>query len=412
MKKPLIVIGGPTACGKTGFSIRLAKEIGGEVISADSMQIYRYMDIGTAKVTPEEADGVPHYLIDELNPDEEYNVMLFQQKAKAYMEEIWAKGKIPILVGGTGFYINALLYDNDFTETENDTSYREECYRIAKEEGPQVLYERLRKIDPAYAETIHANNVKRVTRALEYHYLTGQRFSEHNAEQKERETPYNAAVILLTMEREALYARIEQRIDLMMQQGLLAEVKGLLDRGYSPKLVSMQGIGYKEFVPYFNGDCTLDEAVTQLKTNTRRFAKRQLTWFRRQIEGLWIDMSKTDGAGALAQTMTYLKERGVLQTNNNCVFYDLQLSGMGNGINVCFYQCEKMGESRLYQWSVLPHLRHRRTADSSGTEACFGFDFAAVSGRLCDCNRCGISHRADIGKAFPCHMVGLFPKAL
>ena len=252
MKKPLIVIGGPTACGKTGFSIRLAKEIGGEVISADSMQIYRYMDIGTAKVTPEEADGVPHYLIDELDPDEEYNVMLFQQKAKAYMEEIWAKGRIPILVGGTGFY-----------------------------------------------------------------YLTGQRFSEHNAEQKERETPYNAAVILLTMEREALYARIEQRIDLMMQQGLLAEVKGLLDRGYSPKLVSMQGIGYKEFVPYFNGDCTLDEAVTQLKTNTRRFAKRQLTWFRRQIEGLWIDMSKTDGAGALAQTMTYLKERGVLQTNNN-----------------------------------------------------------------------------------------------
>ena len=233
------------------------------------------------------------------------------------MEEIWAKGRIPILVGGTGFYINALLYDNDFTETENDTSYREECYRIAKEEGPQVLYERLRKIDPAYAETIHANNVKRVTRALEYHYLTGQRFSEHNAEQKERETPYNAAVILLTMEREALYARIEQRIDLMMQQGLLAEVKGLLDRGYSPKLVSMQGIGCKEFVPYFNGDCTLDEAVTQLKTNTRRFAKRQLTWFRRQIEGLWIDMSKTDGAGALAQTMTYLKERGVLQTNNN-----------------------------------------------------------------------------------------------
>ena len=207
--------------------------------------------------------------------------------------------------------------NNYFTETENDTSYREECYRIAKEEGPQVLYERLRKIDPAYAETIHANNVKRVTRALEYHYLTGQRFSEHNAEQKERETPYNAAVILLTMEREALYARIEQRIDLMMQQGLLAEVKGLLDRGYSPKLVSMQGIGYKEFVPYFNGDCTLDEAVTQLKTNTRRFAKRQLTWFRRQIEGLWIDMSKTDGAGALAQTMTYLKERGVLQTNNN-----------------------------------------------------------------------------------------------
>ena len=312
MKKPLIVIGGPTACGKTGFSIRLAKEIGGEVISADSMQIYRYMDIGTAKVTPEEADGIPHYLIDELNPDEEYNVMLFQQKAKAYMEEIWAKGRIPILVGGTGFYINALLYDNDFTETENDSSYREECYRIAKEEGAEVLYARLQEIDPAYAKNIHANNVKRVTRALEYHYLTGQKFSEHNAEQKEKESPYNAAVLLLTMEREMLYARIEQRIDLMMEQGLLAEVKGLLEKGYSPDLVSMQGIGYKEFVPYFRGECTLEEAVVQLKTNTRRFAKRQLTWFKRQIDGLWIDMSRTDGAYAMAEAMAYFRERGVL----------------------------------------------------------------------------------------------------
>ena len=312
MKKPLIVIGGPTACGKTGFSIRLAKEIGGEIISADSMQIYRYMDIGTAKVTPEEADGIPHYLIDELNPDEEYNVMLFQQKAKAYMEEIWAKGRIPILVGGTGFYINALLYDNDFTETESDSSYREECYRIAKKEGTEVLYARLQEIDPAYAKNIHANNVKRVTRALEYHYLTGQKFSEHNAEQKEKESPYNAAVLLLTMERKTLYARIEQRIDLMMEQGLLAEVKGLLEKGYSPDLVSMQGIGYKEFVPYFRGECTLEEAVVQLKTNTRRFAKRQLTWFKRQIDGLWIDMSKTDGADAMAEAMAYFRERGVL----------------------------------------------------------------------------------------------------
>lgn len=312
MKRPLIVIGGPTACGKTGFSIKLAKEIGGEIISADSMQVYRYMDIGTAKVTPEEADGVPHYLIDEFDPDEEYNVMIFQQKAKAYMEEIWAKGKIPILVGGTGFYINALLYDNDFTETENDTSYREECYKLAQEQGPEVLYERLQEIDPEYAANIHANNVKRVTRALEYHYLTGQKFSEHNAEQKEKETPYDAAVIILTMDREKLYERIELRIDLMMEQGLLEEVKGLLDRGYTPDLVSMQGIGYKEFIPYFNGECTLDEAVTQLKTNTRRFAKRQLTWFRRQIDGLWIDLSKATGEEALEDVLDYLKEGNIL----------------------------------------------------------------------------------------------------
>lgn len=312
MKRPLIVIGGPTACGKTGFSIKLAKEIGGEIISADSMQVYRYMDIGTAKVTSEEADGVPHYLIDELNPDEEYNVMLFQQKAKAYIEKIWAKGKIPILVGGTGFYINALLYDNDFTETENDTSYREECYKLAQEQGAEVLYERLKEIDPEYAANIHANNVKRVTRALEYHYLTGQKFSEHNAEQKEKETPYDVAVIILTMDREQLYERIELRIDLMMEQGLLEEVKGLLDRGYTPDLVSMQGIGYKEFIPYFNGECTLEEAVIQLKTNTRRFAKRQLTWFRRQIDGLWIDMSKATGEEALEDVLDYLKEGNIL----------------------------------------------------------------------------------------------------
>ena len=312
MKKPLIVIGGPTACGKTGFSIQLAKKIGGEIISADSMQVYRYMDIGTAKVTPEEADGVPHYLIDEFDPDEEYNVMIFQQKAKAYMEEIWAKGKVPILVGGTGFYINALLYDNDFTETENDTSYREECYRLAQEQGPEVLFERLKEVDPAYAEIMHANNVKRVTRALEYHYLTGQKFSEHNAEQKEKETPYNAAVIILNMDREKLYERIELRIDLMMEQGLLEEVKGLLEKGYSPNLVSMQGIGYKEFVPYFNGECTLEEAVTQLKTNTRRFAKRQLTWFRRQIEGLWVDMDKATGEKVMEDVLSYLKQRNIL----------------------------------------------------------------------------------------------------
>lgn len=312
MKKPLIVIGGPTACGKTGFSIQLAKKIGGEIISADSMQVYRYMDIGTAKVTPEEADGVPHYLIDEFDPDEEYNVMIFQQKAKAYMEEIWAKGKVPILVGGTGFYINALLYDNDFTETENDTTYREECYKLAQEQGPEVLFERLKEVDPAYAEIMHANNVKRVTRALEYHYLTGQKFSEHNAEQKEKESPYDAAVIILNMDREKLYERIELRIDLMMEQGLLEEVKGLLEKGYTPDLVSMQGIGYKEFVPYFNGECTLEEAVTQLKTNTRRFAKRQLTWFRRQIDGLWVDLGNATGEKAMEDVLSYLKQQNIL----------------------------------------------------------------------------------------------------
>ena len=312
MKKPLIVIGGPTACGKTGFSIRLAKKIGGEILSADSMQIYKGMDIGTAKVTAEEAEGVPHYLIDELRPDEEYNVMLFQQKAKAYLAQIWERGSIPILVGGTGFYINALLYDNEFTETDGDSAYREGCYALAREQGAEVLYDKLREIDPEYAAGVHANNVKRVTRALEYHHLTGQKFSAHNAEQKQKDSPYAAAVILLTMEREQLYRRIEQRIDLMLEQGLLEEVRGLLAQGYAPELVSMQGIGYKEFVPYFRGECTLEEAVTQLKTNTRRFAKRQLTWFHRQIDGLWLNLSEQTAEQALETALAYLREKGVL----------------------------------------------------------------------------------------------------
>lgn len=307
MKRPLVVIGGPTACGKTGFSIVLAKKIGGEIISADSMQIYRGMDIGTAKVTREEAGGIVHYLIDELDPDEEYNVMRFQQMAKRAMEEIWAKGKIPIVVGGTGFYINALLYDADFTETENDTAYRQACYATAEKEGAEVLFRQLQQIDPEYAATTHAHNVKRVARALEYYHLTGEKLSAHNAEQKEKDSPYHAAVILLTMEREKLYRRIEQRIDTMVEQGLLAEVQGLLEKGYTADLVSMQGIGYKEFIPYFEGKITLEEAVTQLKTNTRRFAKRQLTWFRRQIDGLWVDMSKAAPEEALEDVLEYLQ---------------------------------------------------------------------------------------------------------
>ncbi|WP_304507291.1 tRNA (adenosine(37)-N6)-dimethylallyltransferase MiaA [Anaerotignum sp.] len=313
MKKPFVIIGGPTACGKTALSIELAKRINGEVISADSMQVYRFMDIGTAKVTEEEKQGIPHYLVDELYPDEEYNVMIFQQKAKAYMKQIWENGKIPILVGGTGFYINALLYDNDFTETENDTSFRQACYAQAENEGAESLFARLKEVDPEYAQTIHANNVKRVARALEYHFLTGEKFSSHNAEQKQKESPYNAAVIILTMERERLYQRIEYRVDLMMEQGLLAEVKGLLDRGYSPDLVSMQGLGYKEFIPYFEGKGSLEEAVDALKKGTRHFAKRQLTWFRRQVDGLWVDLSKADFDMAMTDILNYLNEKNILK---------------------------------------------------------------------------------------------------
>ncbi len=312
MQKPLIIIAGPTACGKTNMSIALAKRIGGEIISADSMQIYRSMDIGTAKPTKEEMQGIPHYLIDELNPDEEFNVMIFQEKAKKAMEIIWNKGKIPILVGGTGFYINALVYDNNFTSTDNDFSFREGLYQMAEERGPEILYEKLKAIDPDYAKTTHANNIKRVTRALEYYHLTGRLFSKHNQEQKEKESPYNTAFFILNMERELLYQRIDLRVDMMMKAGLLEEVKALLDEGYGPQLVSMQGLGYKEFIPYFEGKCTLEESVEQLKKGTRHFAKRQLTWFRRQAQGNWINMTYADKTAVLQEMEQYLKKRNIL----------------------------------------------------------------------------------------------------
>lgn len=306
MKKPLIVIGGATACGKTALSIEIAKRINGEIISADSMQVYRNMDIGTAKASKDEQSQAKHYLIDEINPDEEYNVMIFQKKAKKYMEEIWAKNKTPIIVGGTGFYINALLFDNDFTETETDYTFRNECYAEADEFGVDYLYEKLLIIDKEYAETVHANNVKRVVRALEYFHFTGEKFSTHNAQQKEKTSPYDHKVIILTMDRQALYDRIEQRIDIMMEEGLLEEVKSLLDSGYSEDLVSMQGLGYKEFMPYFKNEISLDDAVEQLKKGTRHFAKRQNTWFTRQIDGLTLNLSELSIDDAIDKSLDYI----------------------------------------------------------------------------------------------------------
>ncbi|MFI3174950.1 MAG: tRNA (adenosine(37)-N6)-dimethylallyltransferase MiaA [Bacillota bacterium] len=305
MKKRMIVIGGPTACGKTALSIGLAKKLNGEIISADSMQVYRYMDIGTAKVTKEEADGIPHYLVDEMNPEEPYNVMIFQQKAKQYMNEIWAKGKTPIVVGGTGFYINALIYDTEFTEMDTDFTFREQCMEEARVHGSEYVYEKLKRVDPEYASTLHGNNVKKVVRALEYHALTGEKFSVHNAREKEKqkESPYEVHTILLTMNREALYERIEQRIDDMMAQGLLEEVKFLREKGYDRTLVSMQGLGYKELIAYLEGETTLEEAVVQLKTGTRHFAKRQNTWFTRQIDGVRINLSEMSMDEAIAKSI-------------------------------------------------------------------------------------------------------------
>ena len=311
MKKPLIILTGPTAVGKTKASIGLAKALNGEIISADSMQVYKYMDIGSAKIRPEEMDGIKHYMIDELEPDEEFHVVRFQQMAKAAMEEIYAKGKVPIVVGGTGFYIQALLYDIDFTENEEDTAYRMELEQIAKENGPEKLHEMLKEVDPESADAIHANNVKRVIRALEFYKLTGQKISEHNEKERAKESPYEFCYFVLNDDRKLLYDRIDLRIDKMMEEGLLEEVSSLKNKGYTKDMVSMQGLGYKEILDYLNGECSLEEAIYILKRDTRHFAKRQLTWFRRERDVIWVDKNNYDHdeEKILDVMLSYVKER-------------------------------------------------------------------------------------------------------
>lgn len=298
-KEPLIIIAGPTACGKTAVSIKLAKKISGEIISADSMQVYKYMDIGTAKVTPEEMEGIKHYLIDELMPDEEFSVAVFQRKAKKYITEICKKDKTPILVGGTGFYINALVYNNSFMSTNEDTTHREELQKLYEDKGADYIFDILRKVDPKSCEVIHKNNVKRVIRAIEYYRQTGEPISLHNEREKMREPSYDVKFFILNMDRQKLYDRIDKRIDIMLENGLVDEVKALL-KSYSPTLVSMQGLGYKEIVSYLKGECSLDEAIYILKRDTRHFAKRQLTWFKHQCEGNWIDVDKFENADMIA----------------------------------------------------------------------------------------------------------------
>ena len=294
MKKPLIVLTGPTAAGKTHLSIALAKAVNGEIISADSMQVYKYMDIGSAKIRPEEMQGVKHYLVDELLPEEEFHIVKFQQMAKAAMEEIYAKGKVPILVGGTGFYIQAVTKDIDFTQADQEDGYRRELEQLAAEKGNDYLHTMLQEVDPVSAKEIHANNVKRVIRALEFYHQNQSPISAHNQEQKEHETPYNLAYFVLNVPRELLYKRIDDRIDEMMEEGLLEEVEQLKKRGCHRGMVSMQGLGYKEILAYLDGEYLLEEAVRVLKRDTRHFAKRQLTWFRREKETIWINKDEFD----------------------------------------------------------------------------------------------------------------------
>ena len=313
MKKPLIILTGPTAVGKTKASIALAKAINGEIISADSMQIYKYMDIGSAKIRREEMQGIKHYLVDELEPDEEFNVVRFQQMAKEAMQEIYAQNKIPIVVGGTGFYIQALLYDIDFTENEEDNAYRLELETIGAQKGAEYLHRMLQEVDPQSAELIHPNNIKRVIRALEFHKQTGERISQHNETERAKESPYEFCYFVLNDDRTKLYERIELRIDQMLEDGLIEEVTNLKEKGYTRDMVSMQGLGYKEILDYLNGECTLEEAIYVLKRDTRHFAKRQLTWFRRERDVIWIDKhAYAHDEETILQTMLeHIRERRI-----------------------------------------------------------------------------------------------------
>lgn len=314
-KRPLIILTGPTAVGKTALSIRLAKKVNGEIISADSMQVYKGMDIGSAKVSKEEMEGVKHYLIDVLDPSDEFNVVKFQEMAKEAMEEIYSKGKIPIIAGGTGFYIQSILYDIDFEKNENDREYRTYLENIAATEGGEKkLYEMLENIDPKSAVSIHENNVKRVIRALEFFQETGTPISEHNEEQREKESPYNFCYFVLNDDREKMYANIEKRVDIMLDTGLVAEVKTLHEKGYHKEMVSMQGLGYKEILDYLNGEISLDRAVYLIKRDTRHFAKRQLTWFRREKNVTWVNKPDFhyDNDLILEYMITKMKENAIL----------------------------------------------------------------------------------------------------
>ena len=310
--KPMVILTGPTAVGKTALSIRLAKAIGGEIISADSMQVYQKMNIGTAKIKTDEMEGIPHYLVDVLDPAEEFHVARFQKMAKEALQNIYGKGKIPLVVGGTGFYIQSLLYDIDFEEEEQDMEYREMLWKMSREEGNEALHRMLSQKDPVSAQKIHPNNVKRVIRALEFYRLNGYPISEHNEKESQKESPYQFAYFVLNQDRKKLYERIDQRVDLMMEAGLLKEVQELKEEGYGKSLVSMQGIGYKEIYEYLEGNLTLDQAVDLIKKDTRHFAKRQLTWFGREKDVIMIQKEQFETEEEILQhVLEILKQKGI-----------------------------------------------------------------------------------------------------
>lgn len=307
-KQSLIIIAGPTAVGKTALSIELAKSINASIISADSMQVYKHMDIGSAKVTKDEMQGIKHYLIDVLEPEEEFNIATFTQFAKNDIEYIKNDGKIPIIAGGTGFYIQALLYDINFDDDANKSDeIRDRLENLITTKGNEFVHNMLRKVDEKAADEIHPNNVKRVIRALEYHYLTGEKISKHNETERIKESPYNFKYFVINEDRALLYKNIDKRVDIMIENGLVDEVKALKERGLTKDNISMQGLGYKEILSYLNNDISLEEAVYIIKRDTRHFAKRQLTWFKREKDVIWIN--KEDFSFDNNKIIEFMKEQ-------------------------------------------------------------------------------------------------------
>ena len=304
---PLIILTGPTAVGKTDLSIQLAKAVDAEIVSADSMQIYKYMDIGSAKVTEEEMQGVKHYLVDEIEPDMPFSVSEYKRMAEEYIDEISSRGKNVIVTGGTGLYLNSLIYDMDFGKSDANQELREELNKELEENGPAYMYEKLVSLDKDAAERIHPNNTKRVIRAIEV-AMSGEKMNDFSKDLRYNKK-YRPIIIVLNRDRQALYDRINLRVDIMLKNGLIEEVKGPLDRGYTKDMISMQGIGYKEIIKYFDGEYTLEEAIEIIKRDSRRYAKRQLTWFRRYEDAKWFEIDKFDSAEELKDAVvSYVKE--------------------------------------------------------------------------------------------------------
>ena len=307
MTTPLIILTGPTAVGKTDLSIQLAKAVDAEIVSADSMQIYKYMDIGSAKVTEEEMQGVKHYLVDEIEPDMPFSVSEYKRMAEEYIDEISSRGKNVIVTGGTGLYLNSLIFDMDFGKSDANQELREELNKELEENGPAYMYEKLVSLDKEAAERIHPNNTKRVIRAIEV-AMSGEKMNDFSKDLRYNKK-YRPIIIVLNRDRQALYDRINLRVDIMLKNSLIEEVKGLLEKGYTKDMISMQGIGYKEIIKYFDGEYTLDEAIEIIKRDSRRYAKRQLTWFRRYEDAKWFEIDKFDSAEELKNAVvSYVKE--------------------------------------------------------------------------------------------------------